>query len=92
MNLPAPLEKMEGSSGICLLQVASCCACCGWCCRLLVPAWLHHDPMLFFSEHYLVSWDKHGLPKDLNKLHNMCCLFTVFIERLRAETATSPGV
>ncbi|CAB3976622.1 dedicator of cytokinesis 1 isoform X2 [Paramuricea clavata] len=30
----------------------------------------------FISEHYLVSWDKQGLPKDLSKLHNMCCLFT----------------
>ena len=31
----------------------------------------------FCSEHFLVSWDKKGLPKDLEKLHNMCCLLTV---------------
>lgn len=30
----------------------------------------------FISEHFLVSWDKQGLPKDLEKLHNMCCLLT----------------
>lgn len=30
----------------------------------------------FISENYLVSWDKQGMPKDLDKLHNLSCLFT----------------
>ena len=29
------------------------------------------------SEHYMVSWTDKGVPKDLDKLHNMSCLFTV---------------
>ncbi|XP_028391608.1 dedicator of cytokinesis protein 1-like [Dendronephthya gigantea] len=43
---------------------------------LYEPPGLNGKEGRFISEHYLVSWDKHGLPKDLNKLHNMCCLFT----------------
>lgn len=30
----------------------------------------------FISEHYMVSWTDKGMPKDLDKLHNMSCLFT----------------
>ena len=29
------------------------------------------------SEHFVVKWDKLGMPKDLDKLHNLSCLFTV---------------
>ena len=31
----------------------------------------------FSSEHYIVAWSRQGMPKDLEKLHNLSCLFTV---------------
>eukprot|EP00794_Sanderia_malayensis_P005649 gene5649-6345_t len=31
---------------------------------------------VFISEHFVVKWDKLGMPKDLEKLHNLSCLFT----------------
>ncbi len=45
---------------------------------------------VLFSEHYIVKWDKLGMPKDLEKLHNLSCLFTVnsFLEPLEAPKIT----
>ena len=33
----------------------------------------------FSSEHYIVAWSRQGMPKDLEKLHNLSCLFTVCV-------------
>jgi len=31
---------------------------------------------VFISEYFVVKWDRHGMPKDLDRLHNLSCLFT----------------
>ena len=31
---------------------------------------------VFISEHYVIGWARNGIPKDLDKLQNLSCLFT----------------